>query len=91
MPTLPLPPELLPDEEKNLVLETLADILKNGKLPADPGVTSLLTLAAVRQLVCEISRTRNTLRNIQLWAGLLTVAVTVIAGAVGYHIGMPIP
>ena len=91
MPTLPLPPALLPDEEKNLILESLAEILKNGKLPADPAVTALLTLAAVRQLVTETSHTRTTLRNLQLWAGLLTFAVTVMGSILAMHMGVTFP
>ena len=43
--------QMLPDDEKDVVLETLAEIMKNGKLPTDPAVVALMTLAGVRQLV----------------------------------------
>lgn len=87
MPTIPLPPTMLPDEEKSLVLEALNEIIKNGKLPADPAVATLLTLAAVRQLVGEIARTRNTLRNLQWFIGAMSAVLGGLSTIVISHIG----
>jgi hypothetical protein len=86
MPDFQLP-SMLPEEDKNLILEQLSEILKNGKLPADPSVATLLTLAAVRQLVGETARTRNTLRNIQWFVGGLTATVGAITTLFINHIG----
>ena len=83
LPNIPM----LPDEEKDLVLDALAEIIKNGKLPSDPAVATLLTLAAVRQLVGEISRTRNTLRNLQWLVGGFVIFVGGVATILSYHIG----
>lgn len=80
-------PVMLPEEDKNLILEQLSEILKNGKLPADPTIATLLTLAAVRQLVCEISRTRNTLRSLQWIVGSISAVVGAITTLLIGHIG----
>jgi hypothetical protein len=87
MTNLSMPVPMLPDEEKDLVLEALNEIIKNGKLPADPAVATLLTLAAVRQLVGEISRTRNTLRNLQWFIGVISFVVTGITAVLIDHTG----
>lgn len=86
MPDFQLP-IMLPEEDKDLILEQLSEILKNGKLPADPTVATLLTLAAVRQLVVEISHTRNTLRSLQWVVGFISAIVGAITTLLIGHIG----
>jgi len=83
LPQIPM----LPDEEKDLVLEALNEIIKNGKLPSDPNFATLLTLAAVRQLVSEISHTRNALRNLQWLVGGIVIFVGGMATVLSYHVG----
>ena len=82
--------QMLPDDEKDVVLETLAEIMKNGKLPTDPAVVALMTLAGVRQLVGEVARTRNSLRNTQWLLGTLWLLVAILTYAFAAH-GLAVP
>ena len=90
MPIIPPNIHMLPDDEKDVVLETLAEIMRNGKLPTDPAVIALMTLAGVRQLVGEVARTRNSLRNTQWILGTLWLLVAGLTYAFAVH-GLTVP
>jgi hypothetical protein len=69
-------PEAPEGPDDSLMLETLADILKNGgKIPTEPGFVLRLTLAGVREVYRSSSRNQNQLRR--QWA-----AIVVLFGAV---------
>ena len=67
-----------PDD--SLMLETLADILKNGgQIPTEPSFVQRLTLAGVREVYRSSSRNQGQLRR--QWAAIVVLFSAVAASA----------
>jgi len=74
------PPEGPEYPDDSMVLDTLADILKNGgKIPSDPVLVQRLTLAAVREVWRSSSRNQNQLSR--QWKAVIILFAAITASA----------